>query len=129
MENQDWTLENILRLLSIFDECKGGGYTDDIWWRTDSQYAPVTFFVNCNDLFAWGCSDCETVLPSDLDDIQKAVNDCNKNKEDRLGVHGSLLWVARKRKLRPQKAYYKSFTEVEKILFDACGPKETQYGA
>lgn len=27
---------------------------EDIWWRTDDGYYPVTFLVNCNDLFWWG---------------------------------------------------------------------------
>ena len=72
--------------------------------------------VNCNDLFFWGCSDSEEVLPSEIPDLLKCL-------EEAPNGNGELLWVARKRGMRPQGAFYKLFDDKIKPLFDACGPK------
>lgn len=48
----------ICRVLAIFNGFDGPG-TDGLWWRTDDEHAPVTFFASCNDLFMWGCADAE----------------------------------------------------------------------
>lgn len=118
-------VEDILTILKTF-----GGFSDfqsdDIWWRTDEKYAPVTFFVNCNDLFVWGCGDCEEITVADLPDLLKALED-SKDEKGRAS-HAELLWVARKRGFRPQVAFYKYFSDREKELFDACGSAEEQYG-
>lgn len=74
----------------------------------------VSMYVNCNDLFYWASADAEDFSVEDLDDYQQALTESAK--------HGDLLWVCRKRKMRPQKPYYKYFNEEEAILFDACGP-------
>ena len=117
--------ETIRRAFTVFDGFDGPS-NDELWWRTDDEYAPVTLLVNCNDLFMWGCADCETLTPADMDDLEKAVADAavagDKDK-------GHLLWVARKRGCRPQGAYYKYFKGGLPDLFDACGPaRETGLG-
>lgn len=74
-------------------------------------------YVNCNDLFWWGCADAESIPLKELPDLLKALKESPKN--------GDLLWVARKRKMRPQTPYYKYFNDKEKKLFNACGePRE-----
>jgi len=78
----------------------------------------VEMFVNCNDLFYWGWADLEEFKLSDLESFNNALNESPKN--------GDLLWCCRKRKMRPQKPYYKSFTDQEKLLFDACGPEREE---
>lgn len=75
-------------------------------------------YVNCNDLFYWACADQEDFELSDLDDFNKCLKDSREN--------GDILWVCRKRKMRPQKPYYKYFNEEEKVLFDACGPERDE---
>lgn len=77
----------------------------------------ITMYVNCNDLFYWACSDCEYVEIYEVPDLIKALDDSPKN--------GELLWVCRKRNMRPQKPYYKYFDEDEKKLFDEAGPERT----
>lgn len=125
MTDRAWTLDSIIQLFSVIDGFSGPN-CDAIWWRTDGEYAPLTIFVNCNDLFAWGCADCEEIRPGDLDELRLACEDC-KNEKGAMRK-GHLLWCARRRLCRPQVAYYKYLSDKEKALFDACGPTETQYG-
>lgn len=116
----------IIRIMAAFNGFGDSPSTDDIWWRTDAEYAPVTMMVNCNDLFFWGCADCEEITPEDIDALEKAIADA-KAVDD--GGNGHLLWVARKRGMRPQGAYYKYFKEGMKALFNECGPeRETGFG-
>ncbi len=116
------TYEDTLRLLHVIAE---HDVTDNLWWRTDDRYAPATFFINCNDLFAWACSDCEEVTAADIDDLDQAYKDADAAEKI---FHGGLLWVCRKRKMRPQGAFYKYFNEKESALFDACGePRKTDF--
>lgn len=131
------SLEFILRVLRVtaFDHC------DDIWWRTDNDkggdpwpaprdYSPVTFFVNCNDLFYWASADCEEVTEDNIALLEQTYAECEeleKNKPAEETKHASLyaehLFCARSRKMRPQGACYKYYPEALKPLFDACGPE------
>lgn len=72
----------------------------------------ITPYVNCNDLFWWGCADDEEVKVEDIPLLLQSLEDSPKN--------GALLYCARKRGMRPQTPYYKYF-EGEEHLFDACG--------
>ena len=93
----------------------------DLFWRCDSNYAPVTFFVNCNDIFWWGCADAEKISPETVGLLEDAV-------ADTLRVTGSSayageLFCARVRKMRPQGCFYEGMPESIAALFDACGPE------
>jgi hypothetical protein len=79
----------------------------------------VTCFINCNDFFWWACGDCE-----ELDDwnlLEQSLIDA--------GDDGCLLYCARKRKMRPQGAFYK-YLKLENLhWFDECGEKrEINFG-
>lgn len=89
-----------------------------IWWRCDGKFAPVTFFVNANDLFEWACADCERLTPEDLPALRQAIADVSaiNETEKEQGFH---LWVARKRGARPQLPAYPK-DERLRALFDAC---------
>lgn len=113
--------EAIRRAFAVFNGFNGP-CSDELWWRTDEQYAPITLLVNCNDLFVWGCSDCETLTAADIPDLEQALADCKAVSED-CGSEAGLLWCARKRGMRPQKAYYKHFPEAMHHLFDAVSDK------
>lgn len=119
------TSEEILSILSCFNSFTGPN-CDELWWRMNDELGPLTFLVQCNDVFYWGMSDCEIITPADVPDFKKAIEDSKDKEGDSFFAH--LLWIARKRKQRPQVAYYKNFEEHEKKLFDECGPEETQYG-
>lgn len=115
-------LEFIMRVLrtTAFENC------DDIWWRTDDEYAPLTLFVNCSDVFCWGTADAEEVTPENVAIMEQAYADC-RAADPRSGyIYGSMLFCARVRGMRPQGAAYPG--EDHKALwplFDACGPERT----
>lgn len=122
------SFDDVRAILECFDEAQDGVSHDALWWRTDGEYAPITFFVNCNDLFVWGCADCEEITAADVPEFRSAINDINNAEGGCAYAHADSLWTARKRGQRPQMAYYKHFSPAEAVLFDACGPEETQYG-
>lgn len=117
------TYEDTLKLLHVLAEHDA---TSDLWWRTDEKYAPATFFINCNDLFFWGCADCEEVAADDIDALDQAYKDAATAGTE---GQGDIVYCCRKRKMRPQGAYYKHFKpEIAKLL-DACGePREVGFG-
>lgn len=50
--------------------------TADLWWRTDREYAPVTVWVNVNDVFEWACADSEEIRHEDLRALESALQTC-----------------------------------------------------
>jgi len=102
-------------ILPIMQAIAEGQACEDIWWRTDGEYAPVTFLVNCNDFFAWGCSDCEELTVEHLHVFVKACAD------DR--TWGPQLYCARVRGERPQGACYRGMPKRVAEMFNACGPE------
>jgi len=99
--------DSLNRLLKIFAE---HDFQDCIYWNSDLE-----FFVNCSDLFAWGCADLEPIEnDSDIDLLAECLQECPSD--------GLELFCARKRKMRPQGAMYKYFDEIVWPLFDSCGP-------
>lgn len=106
-----------LKVLTFFGEVVDDH--DSLWWRVYDDR--VVWLVNCNDLFAWGCSDCEEITEENFPMLEQAFKDCC----EAIGKHSfnySDLWIARVRKMRPQGAAY---PDDEKLwpLFDACGPE------
>lgn len=95
------------------------GFCDMIWWRTDDEYAPITFFVNCNDLFWWASADCEKVTPENIHLLEESLKDIAEI--DDCSEMGGELFCCRSRKIRPQGAAYPK-DERMWSLFDACGP-------
>jgi len=82
----------------------------DGFWNFDGKY-----FVDCSDSFYWACADAEELNPEDGEAIRKAHGESKFN--------GSLLWIARKREIRPQNALYGYIEDEDWPLFDACGPE------
>lgn len=107
----------VLRVLSVLASNDG---CDDVWWRTDGEYAPVTFLVNCNDVFFWGCADAEHVTRENVDELERAYADCRAASGH--PTYGAALFCARLRKERPQGAAYPKEPKLWP-LFDACGPE------
>jgi hypothetical protein len=95
------------------DFIKDNLFNETLFFSMDKD--KFNLLVNCNDLFYWACADSE---PIKIEELQELI-DCFKESIK----HGDLLWVCRKRKMRPQAPYYDYFSEEEKVLFDACGPK------
>jgi hypothetical protein len=108
-----------LRVLRAADAWGPG--CDAIWWRTDGTYAPVTFFVACNDVFVWGLADVETLTPANIDVFEKSVADCTAGAKHGE-IYAGALFCARVRGMRPQGAAYPDERALWP-LFDACGPQ------
>lgn len=99
----------------------GFEYCSEIWWRDDDE-GNLRVLVNCSDFFAWGGSDAEEITEEELPNLIAAVEEAEKLLGKYNGEDGFLLWVARRRGLRPQGAYYKSLAPELWPAFDACGP-------
>jgi hypothetical protein len=84
---------------------------------SESENEKYELYINCNDLFFWGCGDAELITLEEISELLEYLKLSSK--------HGELLWVARKRKMRPQPAYYDYFDDNEKILFNGCGPERS----
>ena len=118
-DNQGATVTNsfIVQVLDLFAR---NDLRDSLYWRTDGEYAPVTFWVNCSDVFAWGSADVEPLTKADLDDLRKAFEDTKAASNNT--TYGPELYCARRRRCRPQGAAYPGDERLWP-LFDACGPE------
>lgn len=112
------TFDEVLAVWKALDACECG--LDDFFAST--RDGEVRVVLNCNDFFAWACSDCEPLEVADVPAYVQAHADCNAAKEYTGVSHGSNLWVCRKRGMRPQGACYKSIPKELRPLFDAAGP-------
>lgn len=114
-------LDFMRRVLTVF----AFDFTEAVWWRVDD--GEVKFFAQCNDVFAWGCADCEEILPADLEALEAAATDARTVADGECYV--AELYSARRRGMRPQGAVYKNLPEGMWPMFDACGPeRETGLG-
>jgi hypothetical protein len=139
------SIEFVAQVLALGDGFnEHGDLWDAIWWRTDSEYSPVTFFVNCGDLFYWATADSEDLTPENLPVLLKAVEDVR----GALGVPSKLMalsadatqfhdWYAsgrcaaelfccRVRHMRPAEHIMKEMDVRLRPLFEACGPHRPQ---
>lgn len=72
-------------------------------------------WVNCSDVFWWGCADAEEITLEEL----PALLACY----DEVGAGGE-LWCCRKRKMRPQTASYEEcYPPKDWPIFDLSGPE------
>jgi hypothetical protein len=70
-----------------------------IGWNT-SKYKAAVLFVNCNDVFAWACADCEEITENDGEEPSEIIElyKCYKQSSK----WGGTRWVCIKRKEKPQ---------------------------
>lgn len=116
-------LELILRVFRVFDNFHGLE-SGDLFWRTDGEYAPVTIWVKCNDLFHWACADLEQITADNIGLLESTAAEVKALTGDTITAE--LLWCCRVRGMRPQRPYYKDFDERLRPLFDACGPERAE---
>jgi hypothetical protein len=112
-----------VRVLKAFAEFDGEANHELLWWRTDGEYAPVTFFVMCSDLFWWATCDSIRLTPENIGALEQATRDCLEADRVVGGVDAPLLFCCRVRGMRPQGAYYGRIEKSLWHLFDACGPR------
>lgn len=120
MQDHNARMAFVMRVLTLFamfpNDC-----SESLLWRCDGGYAPITFMVNCSDEFAWACADAEPITPADIDALEQAFTDVRAVDPDAL-YQAPMLFVARKRGMRPQGAAYPTDARLHP-LFDACGPE------
>ena len=114
-QNTDALVMRVLSVTAKYDDY------EEIWWRTDGEHAPVTFFANCNDLFYWACSDAEAITEQNIDLLEQTYEDVAMYEHGEC--YAGILFCCRSRGMRPQGAYYKSLPRSLWALFDACGPE------
>ena len=132
------TQEFMLEVLGLYED-------GNLWWRTDGEYAPISFFVNCNDVFWWACADAEEITPETLPILKQAIADVRlaldidrfdrdrewaKENIERCNWmnEADMLFCCRARKMRPQGCCYSDFKELWPLI-DACGPeREIDHG-
>lgn len=107
----------ILRVLKVFEEYDERQYLD---WRTDGEFAPVTFFVICNDLFCWGSADAQEITPDNIDLLEQAYKDASASTCIYGESYGGDLFAARCRKMLPQQAYMDILPADLVPLFEEC---------
>jgi hypothetical protein len=77
-----------------------------------------TMYVDCSDVFFWGCADAEEITVEQIPELLE----CYKQSQ---GL-GGILWCAKTRQFRPQTAVYEGWIHPDEWpLFDACGPERT----
>lgn len=115
----------VMRVLTLFAMFPHDS-TEMLMWRVDGKYAPLTFMVSCSDFFWWGTADCEVISPDEIEPLEQAFADVTAaSTNGQMDAYwGSVLYVARKRGLRPQGAAYPTIPALA-ALFDACGPERT----
>lgn len=77
---------------------------DSIRWHFDKS-GKMSLWVDCSDIFSWACSDAETLTAETFPELVQAIADVrwvNGECDD-----GFTLYVARRRKMRPQGAWFK----------------------
>ncbi len=109
-------LDFLLQVLSLTADIS---YTD-IWWRTDGDYAPVSIFINCNNVFDQGFGDCEGITPQNIHLLEEAARDIRA-----ITQYGDeyipMLFCARVRGIRPRDEAYPENEALWSLLND-CGP-------
>lgn len=108
----------MLRVLKLYQRMDAFG---ELFWRTDGDFAPITFFAIQNDIFAWATADLEEITPENIAELERAVAEIEAIDPDELHW-APQLFSARIRKMRPQGAAYPANPKLAK-LFDVCGPE------
>ena len=90
----------------------------DLEWNEDLE-----FYVNCNDAFAYATADAEYISSQeDLDLLIKCMEDCVEADRTHGSAYATLLYVARKRKMRPLYEVLAHIPVDICDLLEACGP-------
>lgn len=102
---------------------------EELWWRTDEEYAPITLLIKCNDLFHPATADDEEITIDNLKVLKQAIADVQEVDSDYGDIYATTLFACRVRGMRPQgPAYPKCKGRALWHLFDACGPERPRAG-
>ncbi len=110
-------LADMVTVLQLFAEAD---LHEQLFWRCDGLFAPVTFFVVITDLFEPQSADLEEISRHNLADLQRAFLDVREVTGGDV-TYAPALFVARNRLQRPYGGAYPSDRRLWP-LFDAAGP-------
>lgn len=120
---ESWQMAEIARLKADLSRLQLKWQIDLFIYAAEHDIASSLFwsdklemFINCNDLFFWGCADLEPITESTFPELKQALDDAGDGD-------GPYLYCARRRKMRPQGATYTWFDKKNIKLFNACGPE------
>lgn len=109
MHETNWTyLRHVVPVLQTYDFNTG-----ETTWLVNKD-GEVKTYVDCSDLFMWGCADLEEVGLEDISLLEKSLQDA---KNANLKTYAGWLYCARKRNLQPMGARHKQHPEM-KMLFE-----------
>jgi len=111
------TFDEVYKLMQTFGRLD----IDDITWYAKKD-GEIEVFVGCNDVFAWGCADMETIEPGDIDLVGDIVSQL-ESIDTGLSSYWAILYISRKRKLRPQGIIYEGLPKQMIALLNDCGPE------
>ena len=104
---------NLLKLAAKYD------IKDTFLWNEELEFSII-----CSDSFYYATADAEDICSQeDVDLLEQCIKDCLE-LDRRLGeVYAPILYVAKKRKMRPLLDIYYHIPVGICDLFDACGPE------
>lgn len=116
--------DTILEYENLFCIIETLNRLDIEFWTHAYPDKKIHININANDLFYWGTSDCEETRVEDLPDLMQAFHDLNE-----VGLDGELycdlLWMVRKRKLRPQGACFSRYPhELQSLIIQSAPPRD-----
>jgi hypothetical protein len=92
------------------------------WWRDDAPEDirnSIAVFVNCNDIFAWGCADAED-LPHN--EVEKLYRMWQKDP-----AWGAAIWCIQQRNQQPQRPVAERIRQAGIWDLDSMGLKPNGY--
>jgi hypothetical protein len=131
------TPDQAAQVLALWEEAD---LYEDLFWRVTRtpqglglHKTEVRLFAQCSDLFYWATADLEEIVPEDLPLLRSTLDDL---KLVGATYYLNELFSCRKRKLRPQKPWYKHFEagpgalpaqpEVAALFDECCTEQERE---
>lgn len=113
--------EELAFIHEVLTLCAEHDVREDLLWQVKPE--GVSFYIMCNDVFA-PAADAEELLPEDVPLFRQALDDATAIDEE---MWGPLLYVGRRRKIRPWGRWWREDGTLSKKpelarLLKACGP-------
>lgn len=99
-------------------------YCEELFWRTDGEYAPLSIFVTCGDFFHFATADVEQITKENLPILIQAKKDVDELVDPYDAHWFSSLFAARVRKTKPLAYYLGEQSHIPNVLiplFEAAG--------
>lgn len=96
---------------------------EEVMWSTYNEdnkdwNGPIKACVMCSDTFAYACADAEGIRPDEIDELISF----SKEGERRGCYTGDIMWVCKKRNIRPLAAWWGMKDAIFKNWLDEVVP-------